>query len=123
MLKVAIEQWDRAAVASWSPADPAECVTNAFYAYENALMAAAHAIGRRATTKHYEKAALAGDMFQRNELKTDVSEKIDELNELRKDVQYGEPGPELRSYDLEDLVAELEEFLDEVREVIDGLDS
>jgi hypothetical protein len=40
------------------------------------------------------------------------------LNELRKDVSYGEPGGELSDVDLEDLVSELETFLDEVEELV-----
>jgi hypothetical protein len=39
------------------------------------------------------------------------------LNELRKDVSYGDPGEELSEVDLEDLVSDLELFLDEVDEL------
>ena len=44
----------------------------------------------------------------------DIGDELEELNGLRKDVAYGEPGPELRERDLEDLAIELEEFIDEV---------
>src|SRR5438128_10108527 len=86
------DQWDRAVVDSWEPADPAECVTKCFYSYENALVAAATAIGATWTKKHYEKATLAKKLFEQNKLKTDVSDTLVTLNELRKDVSYGEPG-------------------------------
>jgi hypothetical protein len=89
------DQGDRAAVDSWEPADAAECVTKCFYAYENALVAAATALGTAWTKKHYEKAALAKKLFEQNRLKTDVSDRLVKLNELRKDVSYGDPGEEL----------------------------
>jgi hypothetical protein len=38
-LDLAKEQWESAATASWEPEDPAGCVTNAFYAYENLIVA------------------------------------------------------------------------------------
>jgi hypothetical protein len=53
-----------------------------------------------------------------NKLKTDVSDRLVKLNELRKDVSYGDPGEELSEVDLEDLVSELESFLDEVGELM-----
>jgi uncharacterized protein (UPF0332 family) len=111
-------QWDRATVDSWEPADPAECVTKCFYSYENALVAAATALGTVWTKKHYEKAALAKSLFEQNKLKTDVSDSLVKLNELRKDVSYGDPGQELSEVNLEDLVSQLEHFLDEVRELV-----
>ena len=111
-------QWDRATVDSWEPRDPAECVTKCFYSYENALVAAATALGTVWTKKHYEKAALAKRLFEQNKLKTDVSDLLVELNELRKDVSYGDPGQELSEVNLEDLVSQLELFLDEVRELV-----
>lgn len=114
-------QWDGAAVDSWEPADPAECVARSFYSYENAVVAAATAIGTQWTKKHYEKAALAKRLFEQQKLKTDVSERLVQLNELRKNVSYGEPGAELSDVDLEDLVSELESFLDEVEELVTGI--
>src|SRR3954469_19091741 len=55
-LKTAKEQWNQASVHAWEPAEPAEAVTKCFYSLENALTAAATALGERWTTKHYEKA-------------------------------------------------------------------
>ena len=116
------DQWDRASVDSWEPADPAECVTKCFYSYENALVAAATALGTAWTKKHYEKAALAKKLFEQNKLKTDVSDRLVTLNDLRKDVSYGDPGEELSEVDLEDLVSDLELFLDEVGELMTSLE-
>lgn len=116
------DQWHRAAVDSWSPAEPAECVTKCFYSYENALVAAATALGTPWTKKHYEKAALAKRLFEQNKLKTDISDLLVRLNELRKDVSYGDPGEELSEVELEGLVSGLELFLDEVGELVRSLE-
>jgi hypothetical protein len=116
------DQWDRAAVDSWPPEQPAECVTKCFYSYENALVAAATAVGATWTKKHYEKAGLAKKLFEQNKLKTDISGLLVKLNELRKDVSYGEPGEKLSGVDVEDLVSQLELFLDEVGELVANLE-
>ncbi len=116
------DQWDRALVDSWSPEEPAECVTKCFYSYENALVAAATALGAAWTKKHYEKADLARRLFAQNKLKTDISGLLVRLNELRKDVSYGDPGEELSEVDLENLVSQLEVFLDEVGELVESLE-
>jgi hypothetical protein len=44
------------------------------------------------------------------------------LNDLRKDVSYGEPGYDLDNEDLEDLGSELEDFIDEAEEVLSKLE-
>jgi hypothetical protein len=116
------KQWDQAVTDSWEPQEPGECVTKCFYAYENAVVAAATALGAKWTKKHYEKAELAKKLFQENKLKTDVSDLLGRLNELRKDVSYDEPGPELGETNLEDLVSDLETFLDDVAELISNLE-
>jgi hypothetical protein len=116
------DQWDRAAVDSWSPEDSAGCVTKCFYSYENALVAAATALGTAWTKRHYEKADLARRLFEQNKLKTDISDLLVRLNELRKDVSYGDPGVELSQINLEDLVSELESFLGEVGELVSSLE-
>ena len=46
LLKKARGQADDAAVDSWEPTEPAECVSKCFYAFENALTAAATALAR-----------------------------------------------------------------------------
>lgn len=119
-LRTAKEQWQQAAVHSWEPAEPAECVTKCFYAFENALTAAVLAVGKKATTKHYEKANLAASLVKKGVLKTDVSGRLTELNDLRKDVQYGEPGQALANADLEDILSELEAFVEEVEAIVEG---
>ena len=119
MLAVARKQLDEAAADSWEPAEPADCVTKAFYAFENSLMAAVLATGGSHTTKHYVKAQLALKIHQDHGVRN-ISERLTTLNELRKDVSYGEPGPDLLEVDLEDLVSDLESFIEEVEGLIEG---
>jgi hypothetical protein len=123
LLRKARGQAHDAAVDSWEPAQPAECVTKCFYAFENALTAAATVLGEEFTTSHQEKAELAEQLAKERRLQTDISEKLVELNDLRKDVQYGSPGEELANTDLEGLLMELEAFLDEVEAVINRVES
>lgn len=118
LLALAKEQLDQAQTDWWEPAQPASCVTNSFYAYENAVSAAIVVVGRARTRKHHEKAQLAKKLFDEQKLKTDVSDTLSELNNVRKDVQYGEAGGLLAGYDLESMVANLESFVLEVEELI-----
>jgi hypothetical protein len=50
-LRIAKKQWERAACDAWAPEDPASCVTNVFYAYENLVVAVAEAHGRNTRPK------------------------------------------------------------------------
>ncbi len=111
-------QLERVQVAGFDPPDPVEAVTFAFYGYENAIVAAAEAKGIKWTKNHYEKAKLARKLCDDAILTTDVQERLLQLNDLRKDVAYGEPGAELEEVDLEDLASDLEHFIDEVEAVI-----
>ena len=121
-LDLAKKQWERAASDSWTPKDHASCVTNAFYAYENLLVAVAEAHGKQWTKSHYKKAELASELFKAKILATDVSGTILRMNDLRKDVSYGEPGDELADADLEDIVGDLEKFINEVETVVEKLE-
>src|SRR5437764_1268647 len=112
-LELAQEQWEKASTAWWEPADPASCVTNAFYAYENLVVAVAEAHGRKWEPSHYKKAALAGEFFKEKILATDVSERVLKMNDLRKDVSYGESGFDLATADLEEIVGDLGQFVTE----------
>ena len=116
-LALARKQWDEAVTDSWEPAEPADCVTKSFYGFENALMAAVVATGGPRTQRHYEKADLALKLHEDHGLR-DISDRLTELNDLRKDVSYGEPGAELAGVNLDDLVSELESFIDEVDRLI-----
>lgn len=119
-LHIARSHLERVSVASWDPPDPEEAVTWAFYAYENAVVAAAEILGLPWEKNHYSKARLAKKLHEQGKVSRDLSSELLKLNDLRKDVAYGEPGPELEEIDLEDLAIELEKFVDEVEALFEG---
>src|SRR5687767_14239323 len=94
-LDLAKQQWDDAATDSWEPTDAAGCVTNCFYAFENAVVAAAEALGMPWKKTHPDKALIAAELAKQKKVAVDISARLVELNTLRKDVSYGEPGQEL----------------------------
>ena len=100
--------------------DPGEAVTWAFYAYENCISALAEAFGRRWTHDHVHKAELARTFYAEQLVSRDVGDLLEKLNRLRKDVEYGEPGSDLREVDLEDLSSDLERYIDEVESCVDA---
>jgi hypothetical protein len=59
-LDLARKQWERASSDAWEPTDPASCVTNVFYAYENLIVAVAEARGREWAKSHYKKSRFGG---------------------------------------------------------------
>ncbi len=117
-LERAKKQLERVQTAICEPEDREEAVTWAFYAYENAVVAAAEKKGIKWVKTHPSKVEVAGKLNSLGILSVDVGTHIQHLNELRKDVQYGEPGEELEEMDLEDLASELENFINEVDSVI-----
>lgn len=94
--------------------DPEEAVTWAFYAYENCVSALAETLGRTWTHDHVQKANLARTFHAEQLVSQDAGDLLVELNRLRKDVEYGEPGSDLMEVDLEDLSSNLETYIDEV---------
>lgn len=117
-LERASQQLERAATDAWEPVDPASCVTNVFYAYENLIVAVAEAKNLTWAKNHYKKAELAKELAREKILSKDFSDHLLRLNDLRKDVSYGEPGMELSDQDLESFVTELEETIEEVEGIV-----
>ncbi len=122
-LDLATVQLEKAQTDSWDPEDAASCVTNTFYAYENLIVSVAEAHNLAWTKSHYKKADLAEELATRNILKKNLKDEVLRLNGLRKDVSYGEAGPELSEEDLEKLVSELEEFIGEVESIVADLEN
>lgn len=106
--------WDRVSVAVWEPEDHAVAVTWAFYAYESCVVAAAEALGIAWKATHPSKVAIARQLYGDGKVSRDIGDELQRLNELRKDVQYGDPGLDLLELDLEGLSADLEAFIEEV---------
>jgi hypothetical protein len=117
-LTLARSQLERVQSACWDPSDAIEAVTFAFYAYENALEAVTEARGEKFTRKHWEKSKIAGNLKKKGILSLDIEKRLCDLNDLRKSVSYGEPGPALQELDLEELATQLENFIDEVENIV-----
>lgn len=81
-LVTAREHYDRASVSSWEPEDREACIIWAFYAYENAVVAAAEAVGISWSKNHPSKQKAARELYKDGHVSADVSDKLDELNEL-----------------------------------------
>ena len=107
-------QLNRVQVASWDPQDHEQAVTWAFYAYENCVAALAERYSRRWAKNHREKAELARRLYDDGLVSRDVGDELEELNTLRKDIAYDDPGSNLLERDLEDLAIELEQLIDEI---------
>jgi hypothetical protein len=73
---------------------------------------------RKWKRNHYEKAELASQLAREGIIRTDVRETLLQLNNLRKDISYGEPGRELADADLDTLVADLGSFVEEVETIV-----
>ena len=117
-LALAYVQLDEAATASWPPPDEADCVSMCFYSFENAVVAAAIALQIQWKKRHPDKAKIAARLAKEGHVSRDVSALLGSLNNLRKDVSYGHSGPELKTTNLEGLVADLEQYLVEIEQVI-----
>ena len=91
-IAIARRHLDKVQSAAWEQ-DAADAVTWAFYAYENCVTALAESHGRQWTTIHRQKAQLARHLYSDGLISRDVGDKLEELNRLRKDVAYDEPGP------------------------------
>jgi len=119
------KQLERVQIASNDPSDDDHevAVTWAFYAYENAVTAAGLKAGMKwSWNDHRAKSDIAKKLHETGVLSLDVSDKLSDLNRLRKDVQYGVPGWELLEIDLEDLATDLEALLDEVTTFVETAD-
>jgi hypothetical protein len=121
-LTVARRQLDRVQTASWDPDDEdrEDAVTWGFYSFENAVVAAAEKANLPWKRTHWDKLDLADKLHADGYVSVSVRNRMEELNELRKDVAYGEAGPDLNEYDLENLAVELEKFLDEVEKFVES---
>ncbi len=110
----------RLAAEGYAP-DPESAVMWAFYAYENSVVTLAELHGRAWAQNHYAKARLARELYAEQLVSRDIGDELEELNRLRKDVAYGEPGAELEERDLGRLAFELEGFIDEIESRMEAL--
>jgi hypothetical protein len=120
-LDLARSHLERVQTASWDPVDWTDLSLYAFYALENGVVAAAEHLGIAWQKNHPDKARVAGLLHEQYGL-PDVSELLRELNQLRKNLAYGE-GPRPGSLDAEDTAIAVEEFVEAVATLVGGDDS
>jgi hypothetical protein len=117
-LSLAREQLGRAQVAGFEPVDWAELSIWAFYALENAVIAAADHSKLPWERTHTSKVNVAR-VLRADKGLPDASSLLVEPNELRKSEAYGEvrPSPPM---DAEDVLAEVEQFIEAVAQLVEG---
>jgi HEPN domain-containing protein len=93
-------------------------VTFLFQACENAVRAAAKATGQFAdTAKHWDLSEQARELVTERYLKTDISDRLDELNQNRKLAAYGYED-EFEHADFREILEEINRFIAEVDEFL-----
>jgi len=93
-------------------------ITFLFQACENAVRAAAKATGEFAdTTKPWDLSEQARELAEQGYLETDISDRLDELNQGRKKAAYGEE-EEFEHSDFEEILDEIGNFIAEVDKLI-----
>jgi len=120
-LDLAREQLSRAQVAAFEPEDWAELSIWAFYAVENAVIAAADHLQLPWERSHPSKVKVSRALHGAHGL-PDVSSLLVELNELRKSEAYGEVQPS-RSLTAEEIVIAVEGFIEAVGQLVEEEDS
>jgi uncharacterized protein (UPF0332 family) len=109
--------------AYWEDPDTLDqAVTWAFYAYENAVVAAAEASSIPWRPTHPSKVEAAAILYERGIVPVDVGPLLARLNQARKDVAYGEPSELLDKIDAEKLVTDLEAFVHDVERYIESIE-
>ena len=120
-LDLAREQLSRAQVAAFEPEDWAELSIWAFYALENAVIAAADHLQLPWEKSHPSKVKVSRALHREHGL-PGVSSLLVELNELRKSEAYGEVQPS-RSMTAAEIVIAVEGFIEAVGQLFEGEDS
>ena len=111
-LFLAREQLTRVQVAWTDPVDWSDLTIYAFYALENAVVAAADHLGVEWKQTHPSKVEAARELHEAHGL-PDIADLLTELNTLRKSEAYGEVRPS-ETHDAEDIAIQVEEYIEAV---------
>jgi hypothetical protein len=96
-LSLAQRHLERVLGAWGSPTDWDDLSLYGFYCLEAAVEAAAIHVGLKTSTKHWEKADVAGELHAGHGL-PDVVQLLRDLNDARKSAAYGDvPAPDLNA--------------------------
>jgi hypothetical protein len=112
------QQLARVQVAWIEPTDWSDLALYAFYAVENAVVAAAEQLAIPWQPSHPKKADLAAQLHNDHGL-PDVSALLRDLNSLRKSQACGE-APVSSSFDAEDVAVLTEGYIEAVDELVGG---
>lgn len=115
-LRLAREQLARVQTAWLDPVDWSDLSMYAFYALENAVIAAADSFAIPWEKTHPSKVEVATELHASKGL-PDVSSLLEELNALRKSEAYGETPP-AHGWGAEDLVIAVEEYVQAVARLL-----
>lgn len=116
-LSLARRHLDRVLSAWDVPTDWDDLSLYGFYSLEAAVEAAAIHVGLKTSTKHWEKADVAGELPASHGL-PDVVQLLRDLNDARKSAAYGDvPAPDLNA---EDVASESERYVDAVATLVGG---
>jgi hypothetical protein len=116
-LSLARRHLDRVRAAWDAPTDWDDLSLYGFYCLEAAVEAAAIHVGLKTSTKHWEKADVAGELHTSHGL-PGVEQLLHDLNDARKSAAYGDvPAPDLNA---EDVASEIEQYVDAVATLVGG---
>jgi hypothetical protein len=117
-LALAKDQLARVQVASFDPVDWSDLSMYGLYCLENAVIATADHLSISWQRTHPSKVGVAQVLHERHGL-PDVTDLLQELNELRKSEAYGEvhPSPDMEP---EQVAIDLEYFVDAAARLIEG---
>ena len=111
-------QLARVQAALQGATDPDEVVTWAFYAYENCVVALAEYLDISRQRSHPDKVRIARLLHRQRKVTVDVGDLLERLNELRKDVAYGDVDTSLEEEDIQEIATGLAGFVEEVEDLI-----
>jgi hypothetical protein len=104
-------------LSAWHhPTDWDDLSLYGFYCLEAAVEAAAVHLGMKTSKKHWEKAAVAGELHGKHGL-PDIEQLLRDLNDARKSAAYGDiPAPDLNA---EEVASDIETYVDAVGDLVE----
>jgi hypothetical protein len=107
---------------AWDGTD--ECLEDvlvwAFYALENAVIAAAKVLNlhRKKKRSHKTNIRLADKLLAQRAVASDISELLEKLNAARQRATYDDPTKAAAGLDLEDVLSQIEQYIEEVKAMV-----
>lgn len=110
------------AQAAWDGTDDCfeDVLVWSFYALENAVIAAAKLLNlhRKKKRSHKTNIRLADKLLAQRAVASDISELLEKLNAARQRATYDDPKKAVEGLDLEDVLSQVEQYIDEVKAML-----